>query len=257
MSTSARLFRLSLAVALAVTAACQEKIPEGPTRGQVLSAHLYTTFGQTSFPQPPDFADRYELSKVSAEDMRLLTFWRVPFRIEVENVFDETIDGTKWIQVTLKLWPREGGRWTKTLTYADTASGESLVIHPGHTYVVSAEEKLIWDQTDDQGQSVHQYESYELTVVRRRIVTLRMVEPTTREKKLVMWMFCDTLGTVTKDSLVAFHPPLAVKAKAQVQLFREYPPLETDELELRIFYLFPRGMRNKYWCAEGPFGEGG
>lgn len=241
--------------ALALT--CEEKIPEGPPRTQVLKAHLSTTFGQTAFPQPPDFEDRYNMDKVPADEMTLLRQWKIFYRIAVENVFDETIDGTKWIKVTLRIWPRDGGGWSKTLTYADTTSNESLVIHPGHTYVLYTEDKLIWDQTNEEGKSIHRYEPYELTIILSRTVDRIVFDPETREKRIVPWIYCRKLRTVTLDSLVAFHPPIVAKAKATVQLFREYRPIETDELEVRLFYLFPHGMTPKYWCAEGPASSGG
>ncbi|MDZ7391330.1 MAG: hypothetical protein ONB25_00305 [candidate division KSB1 bacterium] len=244
-----------LVALLALT--CEEKIPEGPPRTQVLKAHLSTTFGQTAFPQPPDFEDRYKMDKVPAEEMTLLRQWKVLYRIAVENVFDETIDGTKWIKVTLRIWPRDGGGWSKTLTYADTTSTESLVIHPGHTYVLYTEDKLIWDQTNSEGKSIHRYEPYQLTIILSRTVDRIVFDPETREKKIVPWTYCRTLRTVTLDSLVAFDPPIVVRAKASVQLFREYPPIETDEIEVTIFYLFPHGMTPKYWCAEGPASAGG
>ncbi|MCR4439360.1 MAG: hypothetical protein QHJ34_07145 [bacterium] len=245
----------TLPVTLAL--ACEEKIPEGPPRGEVLKAHLHTTFGQTAFPQPPDFEDRYKMDKVPPEEMALFRQWQVFFRIAVENVFDETIDGTKWIKVTLRIWPRDGGGWSKTLTYADTTGNESLVIHPGHTTVLFTENKLIWDQTDDQGKSIHRYEPYQLTIVLSRMVDRIVYDPETREKKIVPWIYCRTLRTVTLDSLVAFDPPVVVRAKASVQLFREYPPIESNEFELTIFYLFPHGMTPKYSCAEGPASAGG
>jgi hypothetical protein len=236
---------------------CQEKIPEGPPRGQVLRAELYTTSGQTAFPQPPDFEDRYLLDKVPAEERTLLEQWKVFFRVAVRNVFDETIDGTRWIKVTLRLWPRDGSGWSKTLTYADTTGNESLVIHPGDSFVLFTEDKLIWDQTDDLGRSIHRYEPYQLTIILKREVERIVWEPETREKKVVPWILCRKLRTVTLDSLVAFDAPVVVKAKAHAQLFREYPGVDTDELEIRIFYFFPHGLLPKYWCVEGPAGGGG
>ncbi len=196
------------------------------------------------------------MAKVPPEELNLLRNWKVPFRLTVENVFDEAVDGTKWIKVTLHIWPRDGGGWSKTLTYTDTTRNESLVIHPGHTYVVDTENKLVWDQTNDEGKSIHRYQSYELTIILSRTVDRLMVDPETEEKKVVPWVYCRNLRTVTLDSLVAFDPPIAVRARASIQLFREYPPIESDELELTIFYLFPHGMRAKYWCVEGPASSG-
>ncbi len=250
-------------VALVVTLAlplctCEEKIPEGPKRGQVLSARLRTASGWTRYMQAPDFADRYLLTKVPEEERQFLDNWKVHFRLDVVNTFDETIDGTKWIKVKVTIWPRDQGKWTKTLTFADTTSREPVVLHPGHTYVVSAGDMLVWEQTDEQGASIHRKEPYTMWIIYPRIVdSLMVTDPKSREKTVVPWVYCDTLATVTKDSVVAFEAPLVVKAKAEVQLFREYPPVESEELHLEIFYLFPKGMQRKYWCAEGPFVQGG
>ena len=82
---------------------CNEEIPEGPPRVQVAEGVISTAMERLDFPQPTNYDNRYERPPF-ATDWALLTDNLVRFRFKVHNIFDETIDGLKWIDVKLNLW---------------------------------------------------------------------------------------------------------------------------------------------------------
>ncbi len=235
---------------------CSEKIPEGPEKKDVVQVELWIVNPKERYPQPGRFLERYRLiPAVLLNEDRLkaweeLTDYHVAFRVKVANTFDETIDGTKWIDIQVHLWEPANPSWRKTLRFRDYRPGESLAPHPAQTVTPCTADSLIRHQTDDEGKSIHETGRYHAFEVRQVVYLNR--------RDWRYWVRCDTVYTGYVDTVKAFEGEKLIKAKAEVKLFREFPAWESNEVEFRLYYLWPKGyLVPKYRCREGPAQTGG
>jgi len=237
------------AVLLVITALwrCEEKIPPGPPRGKVMAAHLYTTRNKIEYAQWNNLRLRYHFKVgLSEEETAFLNDflqWRVYFRVDISNTFDEVIDGTKWIEVKLKIWGDEPREWERHLSYTEINPADSVLLHPGKTLTLYTADSLVWDQTDDEGKLIPEVDSY-LHYFVQKVIKDSLVRDTLDLKPVWVekfWVDCDTLAQFWVDTVKAFEEPIPVYAAASVKLFREYEPIMTDTLQLKIVYRFPVG----------------
>jgi len=235
---------LSISSILMLIVSCREKIPEGPPRVQVMEAVLYTPFDRNVFPQPTNYLNRYQKpNDLSTDEWNYLTDSDIRFRIKVNNIFDETIDGLKWIEVKLNLWSTNYPNISRTLTYRNFKEDTSLIVlHPGKTYYVYTADSLIWDQTDKNGKSIHKLNPYHVFNV--------FLDSTFNRQKNEWEYFCDTTYTVIVDTVVAFDVPIKMKAQAEVKIFKNYEPIKTNIFYFTIAYIFP-GLFSKHKCNPG------
>ena len=249
---------LTIGVALAfLHLGCSEKIPQGPEKVEVIRVTLKIKKDQDVFPQPGLFLTRYKLIPAVQDDPERLEAWRwmseyeVPFSVEAENVFDETVDGTKWYDIKVHLWEPANPTWRKTLRYREYSPGTPLVLHPGQRVSPWTADSLVWDQTDDSGRWIHETGTYRTY----RVVPFVFFS----EYRGVPWVRCDTVYTGYADTVKAFEGDKVIRAKAEVQLFKELPAWESNEVEFRIRYVFPGRafLIRKYRCRNGPLQTGG
>ncbi len=229
-----------------LTTSCREKIPEGPAKVQVIEAELYTPFDRKVFPQPTNYSNRYlKPENMLQGDWDYATDSSIRFRIKVNNIFDETIDGLKWIDVKLHLWSTNYSQIDLILNYRDFEDDSSLiVIHPGKSYYVYTMDSLIWQQTDALGHSIHATNPYHAFFVRPDSTFLK------DENK---WeYFCDTTYTSWVDTVVRFDLPIKMKAQAEVKIFKNYEAILSNIYHFEIYYFFPEGMKDSHFeCMVG------
>lgn len=235
------LIMLCLLVIL-IFSTCKEKIPEGPPKVQVAEADLYVPFDRKVFPQPTNFLNRYKRpDDMSQEDWDFITDSDIRFRIKVNNIFDETIDGLKWIDVKLKLWSTNFPHIQRTLSYQNFREDSSLIVlHPGKTYYVYTEDSLIWNQTDENGECIHNTELYHTFNVR--------LDSTFSKEKNEWEYYCDTTYYAWVDTVTQFDIPIKMKAQAEVKIFKNYEPIESNVFSFQLAYTFPPGMKDKHEC---------
>lgn len=252
------LFEIVFIVTLILS--CKEKIPQGPTQGAVLQAKILTKNGVTQFAQVNHFLDRYDLKRgVSQEAYDQLMAWKVPFKISLYNVFDEIIDGTKDIEISIKIWDASQ-KWVRHLHYSEIDPSDSVLLHPGENYEFYTADSLEWEQKDDKGTLIHQVNQYMKYTVYPVIRDSVVIDSSGLKPKKVhrLWGDCDTVAVVRLDSVVAFKSPKIVYATASVKLFREYAPVQADTLILQIKYIFPGNiLKKKKGCYPGFLGNGG
>jgi len=227
---------------------CREQIPEGPPKVQVIEAELYVPFDRKVFPQPTNFSNRYvRPESFSSEDWDYATDASVRFRIKINNIFDETIDGLKWIDARLHLWSSNYSGIDYYLTYRNFQEDSLLIVlHPGKTYYVYTQDSLIWEQEDEQGKTIHQTNPYRMFFIRLDSTFIK------EENK---WdYFCDTTYTSWVDTVAKFDLPIKMKAQAEIKIFKNYEAIKTNVYQFEIQYFFPAGMSDLYVC---PLGGGG
>ncbi len=239
---------LVLGILLLIT--CEENIPEGPPRVEVTEAVLGISMDRNDFPQPTNFGNRYEIPEFLLAEWNEITDHLIRFRVRVVNIFDETVDGLKWIDVQLKFWSENRPEIEGTFSYRNFANDTTLiVIHPAHTYYVYTADSLIWDQTYMDGRSIHETDVYHVF----------KVEPDSLfNAKTGEWQFfCDTTYTQWVDTVVVFSEPIEMKAQASVKIFKNYEAVESNVLDFTITYLSPSGFGKKYYCPYDSSGGGG
>lgn len=120
-----------------------------------------------------------------------------------------------------------------------------LTLAPGDSIRIETYQPLLWQQDDDSGRCVHLTERNLHYVVNRRL-GWKWMQPEVR----VQWVYCDTGAIVPSDTVVAFDLPVAVKAQAELRLFKEHWPMEFNDFVFEIAYLFRVGMKRKLECSE-------
>jgi len=239
---------LILAVISILLLYCEEEIPQGPPKVQVAEAELYVPFDRKVFPHPTNYWTRYlRPENIYQEQWDYATDPAVRFRIKVNNIFDETIDGLKWIDVKLHLWSTNYHHIDYVLTYRNFREDSTLIVlHPDKSYYVYTQDSLIWNQTDEQGNSIHQTNPYQMFFVRL---------DSTFDKDRNEWdFFCDTTYTAWVDTVVKFDLPIKMKAQAEVKIFKNYEAITSNIFHFEIHYFFPKGMKDSHQC---PIGGGG
>ncbi|HDZ12721.1 MAG TPA: hypothetical protein ENH53_10985 [Bacteroidetes bacterium] len=225
-----------------------------------MQAKLLTKNGVTQFAQADNLLNRYDLKKgVSQEAYNQLMASEVPFKISLQNIFDEIIDGTKDIEILITIWDASQ-KWVRHLHYSEIDPSDSVLLHPGENYQFYTADSLKWEQKDDEGTPIYpvgHYMKYTVYPVFRDSVVID--SSGLKPKKIHrLWADCDTVAAVRLDSVVAFKSPKIVYATASVKLFREYAPVQTDTLILQIKYIFPGNMlKKKKGCYPGFRGNGG
>ena len=226
---------------------CEEQIPAGPPRVEVVEAELYTSFDRTDYPQPTNFSNRWVLLPRDApppetgyDSWAQLLDSVVRFRIKVNNIFDETVDGLKWIDVKLRYWSINYPEIKGTLSYQNYNEDSTLIVlHPDKSYYVYTSDSLVWDQTYEHGESIHsigQFLDYEIRVDS----TWDIIEG--------KWdYFCDTTYTTWKDTVIAFDLPIKLKAQAEVKIFKNYEAILSNVFRFTITYFFPTAYRKVSW----------
>ena len=222
---------------------CEEKIPEGPPRVEVAEAELYVPFDRSIFPQPTNYGNRYlRPENMTQEEWDYATDSAVRFRIKVNNIFDETIDGLKWIDVKLHLWSTNYLHIDQHLHYRNFSEDTTLIVlHPDKSYYVFTKDSLIWDQEDEPGTSIHQTNPYQTFFVRLDSVFNR--------DESIWEYFCDTTYTSWVDTVVAFDLPIRMKAQAEVKIFKNYEAILSNIFHFEIQYYFPDGMKDAHECV--------
>ena len=231
---------------------CQEKIPEGPERGDVLSIKLSTLDNRTIYPQETNYQLRYKIppSGITMAEWDSISNHTVLFDIWIYNQFDEAFEGTRWIDIKLNIWPEDPDlEWMRTLTFSDTVHHYHFVLTPGDSTNIYTAGQLLWTQHDDAGVCIHPTQQYIPELYSRHVGIIRT--PTER----IPWVFCDTTYLAPTDTIVFFENPIRVFAQAEVQFIEEYPTFLSNLLELDIVYLPPPGRR--LTCREGPPASGG
>ena len=187
--------------------------------------------------------------KMSMEDFENISTWKVPFVIWVFNNFDEAMEGKKWIDVRVNLWPADPNEnWLCQLVYADTTSSRQMTIPPGDSIGIYSGTKLIWDQKDDEGNSIHEVEQFVPIWIECTEFDSIFKNP----DQTVPWRYCDTTALGPVDTVVAFLNPKKIYAQAEVQLFKNYHVVKSNIIEFNLHYFFPAdGFRDKFWCEEG------
>ena len=236
-----RLFLISILLLIG----CKEKIPEGPPRVQVAEAELYVPFNRSVFPQPTNFSNRYKKSEnVNQEDWDYAIDSDVRFRIKVNNIFDETIDGLKWIDVKLHLWSTNYTDINQVRTYSNFQEDSSLIVlHSGKSYYVYTKDSLVWHQTENNGNSIHNTNPYQTFFVR--------LDSTFNKDEDNWEYFCDTTYTAWVDTVVKFDLPIKMKAQAEVKIFKNYEVITSNIFHFEIHYFFPEGMKDSHECRLG------
>ncbi len=226
---------------------CQEKIPEGPERGQVVGIALRTENNRLAYPQETHYELRYHVppAGVSMDEWQYATDYQVPFDVWIYNNFDEAFEGTKWQEVRIDLWPADPeGEWHTSVSFSDTLQQGRFTLPPGDsTHIVSAGQ-LRWYQRDDADSIVHPTQQYipmqvDAFIGRKRFPGGNMP-----------WTFCDTTYLAPIDTVLFFEEPVWVKAQATVKFLKEYPSYTSNILDFVIEYLPP--PRRKLTCREGP-----
>jgi len=231
---------------------CTEKIPEGPEREEILEVKLFAQNGRLDYAQENHWDDRFRFppKSMSQEDFEYASEWRIPFGISVNNFFDEAIDGKKWIDVKINLWSaNELDEWQAQLAFTDTSASRNLIIPPGDSISLYTGNKLIWEQKDNEGLSIHRTDTY--TPIWVTCTFWDSIVPFTKPAEYVTMRECDTLQLVPVDTVIAYDLPITVYAQAEVQLFKHYHVVKSDTLKFRLHYYFPTyGFRPKFWCRE-------
>ena len=237
-----------LVFGIILLATCDEEIPEGPPRVQVTEAVLSITMERTDFPQPTNFGNRYKTPQTL--EWTLMIDYLVRFRLKVNNIFDETVDGLKWIDVKVRLWSTNRPEIDRTYTYHNFTEDTTLIVlHPAHTYYLYTADSLIWNQTFENGESIHETNPYH---------TFKIKEDSLLDTSTKEWIyFCDTTYTGWEDTVVAFYEPIQMKAQASVKIFKNYGAIESNVLDFTITYLAPTGFPDEYICPHNPPCGGG
>ncbi len=221
---------------------CEEKIPQGPPKVQVIEAELYVPFNRKVFPHPTNYWTRYSRPEsMTQAEWEYATDSAVRFRIKVNNIFDETIDGLKWIDVKLHLWSTNYSYIDYTFSYTNFSEDSTLIVlHPGKSYYVYTADSLVWNQTDESGNCIFDTEPFHMYFIRL---------DSTFSKELDKWeYFCDTTYVAWVDTVVKFDLPVKMKAQAAVKIFKNYEPIISNIYHFEIHYFFPQGMTIKEKC---------
>jgi len=226
---------------------CSEKLPEGPDTEleDVLKVRLTTDFDR--YAQENAYREEYEVP----DDMTWLEFnqsisWKVYFRVRLENVFDEPVVGTEYVDATIKVWDKNDTTKVRTLVVLDTLSTDTIIVEPGEIYTVFSGDRFVWDQTDDWGEPFAPGKRFLRYSVQERI--------TYDKHNDVYYRHCDTLGSFWADTVIAFNEPIHIQAQATVQIFREYGGdyWKSEVIEFPIVFISHAGWTpvNKP-CKEG------
>jgi len=240
-----------LATAMCFNLFCTEKIPEGPERAEILNVKLAIQQGRNEFAQENNWENRFKIPPkgMTLQEYEILSKWRVPFIVSVNNDFDEAIDGKKWVVIKVDIWangPNE--TWQSQLIYADTTSTRHLTIPPADSLSIYTGNNLVWEQKDIKGRSIHRTNSFAPIWIDCTEFDSLFKTPF----EIVPWRHCDTLILAPVDTVVAFDQPKKIFAQAEVQLFKNYHAVISDTIEFNIHYFFPAdGFRPKFWCREG------
>jgi hypothetical protein len=230
---------------------CDEQIPEGPELVQVIEADFYAAdhgvnenMSRTVFPHPTNYENRYYRPRyINANDWQYLTDFRLRFKIKVTNTFDETVDGLEWIDVKLRLWSTNYPAISCTLSFSHhRTDSRQLVLHPGESFHVYTEEPMEWDQTDENGQTIHNMNSYRPYSIRVDSVYKKV--PLNQEQIY----FCDTTYFAAVDTVVWFDPAIEMKAQADVKIFKNYDYIASNIFNFKIIYFHPPGMIKRQRC---------
>jgi len=234
---------------------CEEKIPEGPERSEIVKVKLTTKENRTDYSQENNWENRYQIppSRMSLDEFEYLSQWQVPFHITVYNDFDEAIDGKPWVKIIINLWPEQSENpWQAQLVYADTTATRHLTIPPGDSIAIYAGIKLTWDQKDLDGKSIHLTSSFTPKIIDCYVfesdsVANRNTMPMQYFKKTI----CDTTELAPEDTVLSYSEPKVVNAQAEVQIFKNYRTLISNIFQFKIHYFYPfYGFRLKYHCYE-------
>lgn len=230
---------------------CKEKIPEGPERTEILEVSLLTRDKRTDFAQENHWDLKFKLppKKMTMVEFENLSTWQVPFILWIHNDFDEAMEGQKWINIKINIWPAdENEHWVCQLNYADTISTRQLTIPPGDSVPIYSGTKLIWDQHNEEGNSIHETELF-------RPMWIECTEFDSVFKNppgIIGWRHCDTTKLAPVDTVIAFLNPKKIYAQADVQLFKNYHVVKSNVVEFYIHYFSPAdGFKKKFWCVEG------
>ena len=232
---------------------CREKIPEGPERSEILEVKLMTKSYRLQYAQENNWDNRFKIpaKKMSMEEYENLSTWHVPFIVTVHNDFDEAMEGKKWIDVKINIWPaNEKENWTCQLTYNDTNSNRYFTIPPGDSLSIYTGNKLIWEQKDSNGKSIHATESF--VPIWIECTEFDSLMKGNKPPEIVPWRYCDTTMLGAVDTVISYLESKKIFAQAEVQLFKNYHVVKSNVLEFDIYYFFPAdGFKKKFWCIEG------
>jgi len=244
-----------LGISLYCILSCEEKIPEGPKRSEIVKVKLTTKENRTDYSQENNWENRYHIPprKMSLEEFEYLSQWQVPFHITVYNDFDEAIDGMPWVKIKINLWPEQSEQqWQAQLLYADTTSTRHLTIPPGDSIAIYTGIKLTWDQKDTAGKSIHLTCSFTPKIIDcYAFESDSAVDRTVRPLKFFRKTICDTTELAPEDTVLAFSETKVINAQAEVQIFKNYRTLTSNIFQFKIHYFYPfYGFRKKYYCNE-------
>lgn len=218
---------------------CDEKIPEGPPLVPVMAAKLYVLPERSVFPQPTNYDNRYKRPKnISQDYWNYLTDHRVNFRINVSNIFDETIDGLEWTEIKIRLWSTNYPEIKDTLSFSYIKDDPELfVFHPGETHNIWSEVSLVWHQKNRKGVSIHQLEKYTPYVVTTKSLLIKEF------RNHHYYWYCDTTNLAPVDTVKFFDLPIKMQAQADVKIFKNYEAIQSNIFDFTIEYFFPEGFR--------------
>lgn len=253
MTVRKKQFLLLIVLIWCLVCFCTEKIPEGPGRTEILKVRLTIKDNRIDFAQENNWDNRFKIppKNMTQQQFDALSIWRVPFNITVHNDFDEAIDGQKWMVMKVNIWSENSAdAWHAQVVYADTTSSRNMTIPPGDSLTIYTGNRLIWEQQDLIGKSIHQTNSF--TPIWVDCIEYDSLVPATKPPEILPWRHCDTTMLAPVDTVVAFSPHKTVLAQAEVQLFKNYHVVKSDTVGFRIHYFYPAdGFRNKFWCREG------
>jgi len=238
---------------LIIILSCTEKIPEGPERTEILKVRLFSQNGRLDFAQENHWDNRFQLppKEMTQDEFEYASEWRVPFGIVIKNDFDEAMEGKKWIDAKIKLWSaNQAENWQAVLNFADTTAVRNMVIPPDDSISLYTGNKLIWEQRDVSGKSIHRIDWYHPIWVSCSYYD--SLVPVTKPAQLIAMRECDTLLLSPVDTVIAFKEAKTIFAQAEVKLFKDYRTVLSDTLTFRIHYYCPAdGFRPKFWCRKG------
>ena len=233
-------FSIFLSIVLIIS--CNKKIPEGPERTEILLINLSIEDNRKDFTQVNNWENRYRLppKEMLSEEYEYLAQWQIPFHINVHNYFDEAIDGKKWIYMKLNIWPEDPNEnWSHEIIFTDTTSTRNMVIPPGDSVYIYTGDRLIWDQQDNEGKSIHLINNYTpIWVVGHCYYTdIRYGDSFPSEYMIASRL--DTTYLTPVDTVIAFNEPKKIFAQVEVQLFKNYHSVKSDILKFNIHYFYP------------------
>lgn len=225
-----------------LTVFCEEKMPQGPDRSEILLIKLLPKENRINFSQENNWANRYRLPPImmSEEEYNYLSQWKIPLQIVVHNFFDEAIDGKKWIDIKVNFWSADTNEaWSGLLSYTDTTSTRNFVIPPGDSIYINLGEKLIWNQRDIDGNSIHLTNSYNPIFVTGYSYVTDSVVVGTFPPEYMLKTELDTTYLTPVDTVIAFNGTKKIFAQAEIQIFKNYHTVKSEILEFYIHHFYP------------------